>query len=54
MVSGIKGQHNLPRGCVLDRILQVQRLASMDVTAVYPLYLNVKDVLQCTEEDLSV
>ncbi|XP_029851466.3 inositol-pentakisphosphate 2-kinase [Ixodes scapularis] len=49
----VRGQHKLPRGCVLDRILQIQRLGSMDVTAVYPHYLSLKEALQCPNESLS-
>ncbi|XP_077488184.1 inositol phosphate kinase 1 isoform X1 [Amblyomma americanum] len=46
----MKADHRLPRGSVLDRVLRTQRLGSIDVAAAYPLYLSLKDSLQCAGE----
>ncbi|XP_037519974.1 inositol-pentakisphosphate 2-kinase [Rhipicephalus sanguineus] len=46
----MKADHRLPRGCILDRVLQAQRLGSIDVSTAYPLYLSLKDTLHCAGE----
>jgi len=35
----------LPRGCILNRVLVMQRVSEMDAGALVPLYLTVKDRL---------
>lgn len=42
----MKADHQLPRGCVLDRVLRAQRLGCVDVAVVYPLYLKLKDTVK--------
>ncbi|XP_064476028.1 inositol-pentakisphosphate 2-kinase-like [Ornithodoros turicata] len=49
-----RSQHRLPKGSVLERVLQLQCLCSMDITEVYPLYDNIKKALGCDSDDLSV
>ncbi|XP_043933348.1 inositol-pentakisphosphate 2-kinase [Protopterus annectens] len=44
--NGKSEYSELPKGCVLSKILQVQRLDMMDIEGLYPLYRRVERHLQ--------
>ncbi|KAG1670936.1 Inositol-pentakisphosphate 2-kinase [Nymphon striatum] len=39
-------KHSLPSGCVLARLLAIQKLDTLDISGIYPLYLKIQNILR--------